>query len=258
MPRKRNSSRDQPPPERLQKVLAHAGLGSRREVERWIAEGRLTVNGIAATPGQHWRAGVRLTLDGKRLRLPKQRAGLRVLMYHKPEGEICTRSDPQGRPTAFDRLPPITGGRWIGIGRLDVSSSGLMLFSNDGGLARHLMHPSANIDREYLIRVRGTLNAALLQRLRQGVELEDGPARFTDIQPGGEGTGSNRWFHVALMRGRNREVRRLWESQGIQVSRLKRTRFGPVSLTASLRRGRWRELSPAELSILTQDTGYSG
>ncbi len=233
-------------------MLARAGLGSRREVEHWIATGRLAINGATAQLGQHWQAGMRLTLDGKSLRLPTQRVGLRVLMYHKPEGEICTRSDPQGRPTVFDRLPPIRGGRWIGIGRLDANSSGLMLFCNNGTLARHLMHPSANIDREYLVRVRGNVDEALLQRLRQGVVLEDGPARFSDIQTG----GGYRWFRVVLRRGRKREVRRLWESQGVQVSRLKRTRFGPVSLVGYLRRGEWRELCAAELRVLVKDTHY--
>ena len=262
MPHKQNHNRLEKPPrrsptERLQKALANAGLGSRREVERWIAEGRLSVNGATAQPGQHFQAGMRLTLDSKPLLFSTPRTSLRVLMCHKPEGDICTRHDPQKRPTVFDRLPPIDGGRWIGIGRLDINSSGLMLFCNNGALAHHLMHPSANIEREYLVRVHGNINQALLQRLCQGVMLEDKPAHFTRIRSDNRtGSGPYHWFVVTLMRGHKREVRRLWESQGVQVSRLKRIRFGPIALPPLLYCGQWRELTTVERQTLFQDTHY--
>ena len=238
--------------ERLHKKLANEGLGSRREIESWIKDGRLSVNGKTAQLGQTWRAGMNLTLDGKLLHLSQKKNELRVLLYHKPEGEICTRKDPQDRPTVFDRLPVISGGRWISVGRLDINSAGLLLFTNDGELARYLMHPSANIEREYLARVRGVVDDALLERLKRGVMLEDGLACFDDIHPasGDDHDGRNSWFYVTLKRGRNREVRRLWESQDIQVSRLKRIRFGFIKLPANLKRGFWRELGVAECKTL--------
>ena len=221
--------------ERLHKKLAAEGLGSRREIERWISDGRLIVDGKVAHLGQTWQVGMKLTLDGRPLRLSQRRLTTRVLMYHKDEGEICTRKDPQGRPTVFDRLPSIFGGRWIGIGRLDINSVGLFLLTNDGQLARDLMHPSANIEREYLVRVRGFMDDYVLRRLQEGVELEDGFSYFDSIRSVATGDSSNRLFYVTLTRGRNREVRRLWESQGLQVSRLKRIRFGTILLPSTLK-----------------------
>ena len=236
-----------PDGERLHKVLARTGRCSRRLAEEWIAAGRLRVNGRVAVLGLRVAPQDEVRLDGKRLRLHSA-AAPRVLLYHKDCGEICTRSDPQRRPTVFDNLPAVNG-RWLAVGRLDFNTSGLLLFTDDGALAQVLMHPSSNIEREYVVRVRGQVNDAILERLRSGVFLEDGSARFSDIRPGGEGC-SNRWFHVVLTAGRNREVRRLWESQGLQVSRLKRVRFGSLFLPASLRRGCWQELTSAEAAAL--------
>ncbi len=233
--------------EKLQKVLAAAGLGSRREMEVWIAEGRVSVNGRAATLGDRVGPDDRITVDGRVVAIAERaEQAVRVLLYNKPEGEICTRDDPEGRPTVFGRLPKLQGERWIAIGRLDVNTSGLLLFTTDGELANRLMHPAQAIEREYLVRVRGELDDAVLKRLTDGVLLEDGLAKFTRITSGG-GTdeGSNRWFHVTLTEGRNREVRRLWESQGLQVSRLKRVRFGQVTIPPVIRRGQYAEL-PAE------------
>src|SRR5690606_17494352 len=179
----------------------------------------------------------------------------RVLIYNKPDGEICTRDDPEGRPTVFDRLPRPKDGRWINIGRLDINTTGLLLFTTDGELANRLMHPSYEMDREYAVRVRGEVDDEMIERLKTGVMLEDGPARFTDIQQAPGGEGFNHWYHCVVMEGRNREVRRLWESQGLVVSRLKRVRFGPVFMTSDLPMGRWREMSQREVDILSEEVG---
>lgn len=246
------------PTEKLQKVLARAGFGSRRELEQWIAEGRLTINGKVAGLGDRAAPADRICLDGKRLSMERLAGpGVRVLLYNKPVGEICTRSDPEGRPTVFDRLPALEKGRWIAVGRLDLNTSGLLLLVSDGELANRLMHPSAQIDREYLVRVMGVVDADMLKRLREGVQLDDGIARFTDIAPmrGDEVDSINRWYCCTLMEGRNREVRRLWESQGMRVSRLKRVRFGPAMLNNKLPEGRWQELKPNEIAILYQEAG---
>ncbi len=240
--------------EKLQKVLAAAGLGSRRGMERWIADGRVMVNGQTAKLGDRVEATDDIVIDGRKLNRPRQKKRLRVLLYNKPEGEICSRSDPSGRPTVFDRLPPIAGERWVSVGRLDINTSGLLLFTNDGELANRLMHPSSNIDREYLVRVHGKVTDDMLKQLRQGVLLEDGVARFTDIVPG-ESSGANSWFTVALMEGRNREVRRLWESQGLAVNRLKRARFGPVFSPSWLRQGQWIDLEPRDIKALCKAAG---
>lgn len=234
------------PGEKIQKLLAAAGMGSRREMERAITEGRVTVNGQPAKLGDRASGSDTLTLDGKRVVMSESGVAGRVLIYNKPEAEICSRQDPEGRPTVFERLPHIKGGRWISIGRLDFNTTGLLLFTTDGELANALMHPSSVIDREYLCRVLGKVDDAMLQRLRDGVLLEDGVARFTDIVDGG-GEGANHWYYVAVMEGRNREVRRLWESQEIQVSRLKRVRFGNVFLPSSLRQGQWHEMDHKEV-----------
>jgi len=243
--RKRMQDRQYSEGERLQKLLARTGRCSRRLAEQWITAGRLRVNGRIATLGIRVKPGDEVRLDSKRLSLP-QAVEPQVLLYHKDCGEICAHRD--ARPSVFDKLPA-TAGRWISVGRLDINTSGLLLFTNDGALAHALMHPSSGIEREYVVRVRGAVNEGTLERLQTGVLLEDGIARFSDIQPGGEGS-SNRWFHVVLMEGRNREVRRLWESQGLQVSRLKRVRFGGLFLPASLRRGRWRILTASEVNRL--------
>ena len=201
--------------QKLQKVLANLGLGSRRKMERWIEEGRVTVDGSVATLGDRVHAGQALRLDGKPLQVDAAER-VRVLLYHKPVREVCSRDDPEGRKTVFERLPKLKGGRWISVGRLDFNTSGVLLFTTDGALANALMHPSNAIEREYLVRVMGRVDEPMLERLKNGVELDDGRARFSDIQEGG-GDGINRFFYVVLMEGRNREVRRLWESQGTAV-----------------------------------------
>lgn len=245
------------PGEKLQKVLARAGLGSRRDMERLIGTNRVTVNGAVAHLGDRVAEGDRILVDGHPVLLkaaPERHP--RVLIYNKPEGEICSARDPEGRPTVFDRLPPLRGERWIAVGRLDFNTSGLLLFTTDGELANALMHPSSGIDREYLCRVLGPVDDAMLARLREGVLLDDGVARFNDVSPGrGDSDSANRWFYVCLMEGRNREVRRLWESQNVKVSRLKRVRFGPVFLPARLRLGRWQDLSSSEVHVLYQRAG---
>lgn len=250
--------RPSPAGEKLQKVLARLGVGSRREVEGWISQGRIKVNGVLATVGQRVTATDAIALDNRLLQREETAIPLRkVLMYNKPEGEICTRDDPEGRPTVFGRLPTLKAGRWINIGRLDINTTGLLLFTTDGELANRLMHPSFEMDREYAVRVRGEVDDSMLARLKEGVMLEDGPANFTDIQSAPGGEGLNHWFHCVVMEGRNREVRRLWESQGLVVSRLKRVRFGPVFLTSNLPLGRWRELSQAEVDVLSEEVGLA-
>jgi 23S rRNA pseudouridine2605 synthase len=241
--------------ERLHKVLARAGLGSRREIEQWISAGRVTVDGQRAELGQKVSGRERIRVDGKPVRLrDAQRGAAEVLAYHKPAGELCSRADPEGRPTVFAALPRPRRGRWIGVGRLDYNTSGLLLFTSDGELANRLMHPAQEIEREYAVRVLGVVDPAMLQRLLDGVQLEDGPAHFDAIQEAG-GSGANRWFRVILREGRNREVRRLWESQGLRVSRLSRVRFGPIGLERALRPGRWRALTAQEQKRLYAAAG---
>ncbi|WP_241505970.1 23S rRNA pseudouridine(2605) synthase RluB [Parahaliea mediterranea] len=234
--------------EKLQKVLARTGLGSRREMERWIEEGRITVNGKPAQLGDRVDDSARLAIDGRPLdRTPAEET--RCILYHKPTGEVCSRRDPQRRRTVFDRLPKLKAGRWISIGRLDYNTSGLLLFTTDGELANALMHPSSNIEREYMVRVMGDVREEHLEALLKGVMLEDGLARFTDIQDGG-GDGINHWYYVVIMEGRNREVRRLWESQGLTVSRLKRVRYGEVFIPSRVKQGQWTELETKEVKSL--------
>ncbi len=247
----RDADSKAPPPqknEKLQKVLARTGLGSRREMERWIEDGRVTVDGRPATLGDRVGRKARIAIDGKPLSAaPAEET--RCILYHKPTGEVCSRKDPQGRRTVFERLPKLKAGRWISIGRLDYNTSGLLLFTTDGELANALMHPSANIEREYMVRVMGEVDEESLQRMVEGVMLDDGMARFTDIVDGG-GDGINRWFYVVIMEGRNREVRRLWESQGFTVSRLKRVRYGEVFIPSKVKQGQWIELTPKEVKSL--------
>jgi len=234
---------------RLQKLLAAAGLGSRREIEGWIAAGRVSVNGHVARLGDRAGPGDSIAVDGKPVARPKP-AQPRVLLYHKPVGELVTRNDPGGRRTVFDSLP---SGRWVAVGRLDLNSSGLLLLTDSGELANRLMHPRYEIERQYEVRVHGELRAGELEKLRAGVDLEDGPGGFTAIEAMTErkATGTNRWYRVALREGRNREVRRLFEALGHAVSRLVRVRYGPVALPADLAPGRWRELeNPAILQRL--------
>ena len=239
--------------QKLQKVLANLGLGSRRKMERWIEEGRVTVDGSVATLGDRVHAGQALRLDGKPLEVDAVEQ-VRVLLYHKPVREVCSRDDPEGRKTVFERLPKLKSGRWISVGRLDFNTSGVLLFTTDGALANALMHPSNAIEREYLVRVMGRVDEPMLERLKDGVELDDGPARFSDIQEGG-GDGINRFFYVVLMEGRNREVRRLWESQGTTVSRLKRVRYGEVFLPSKLKKGQWLELPQRDVDVIYQMAG---
>jgi 23S rRNA pseudouridine2605 synthase len=231
--------------EKLQKVLAGLGLGSRREIERWIQQGRVSVGTQTAKLGDRVDCHAKLFVDGKAIRLPTATHFVRrILLYYKPEGEVCTRHDPENRPTVFSHLPLLKAQRWIMVGRLDINTSGLLLFTNDGQLAQRLLHPSYEIEREYAVRVLGQVDTGLLKRLTQGVELEDGRASFARIEERG-GKGSNHWYHVVLKEGRKHEVKRLFASQGLVVSRLIRIRFGNIHLPLDLKRGQWREL-PAE------------
>ncbi len=236
--------------ERIQKLLSRAGYGSRREIERMVNAGEILVNGQRAESGQAIDENDQVTLRGQRLYLGSRlHATHKVLMYHKPAGEVCTLSDPEGRPTVFDSLPKIRAGRWIMVGRLDINTDGLLLFTTDGELANKLMHPSSEIEREYACRVLGEVNNDMLIRLQEGVELEDGKASFMRIKDAG-GEGANHWYHVVLAEGRNREVRRLWESQGVKISRLIRVRYGNITLPRYLRSGHHKELEVRELRKL--------
>lgn len=240
-----------PQGERLQKVLANAGFGSRREIERWIEQGRVKINGKLAKLGDRVTGEDLVQVGNRRVRIDRiSNIERRVIIYNKPEGEVVTRHDPEGRPTAFRRLPKLkSSGRWIAVGRLDINSSGLMLFTTDGELANRLMHPSKAIEREYAVRVLGNITRDMLETLVKGVELEEGPARFEDVVESG-GEGANRWFHLVIMEGRNREVRRMWEAVGAKVNRLKRVRYGPVMLGDRLHVGKSRDLDRKEMSEL--------
>jgi 23S rRNA pseudouridine2605 synthase len=231
-----------PQAERLQKLLAAAGYGSRRQIEAWIAAGRVSLNGAPARLGDRAGTGDRIELDGKPLALKAAGARPRVLLYHKPDGEMVTRSDPEGRPTVFQRLPPIPGGKWVAVGRLDINTAGLLLVTDSGELANRLMHPRYEVEREYAVRVLGALSPENRTKLLSGVRLDDGIGRFDRLEPSGAAEGANRWYRVVLREGRNREVRRLFEAVGCKVSRLLRVRYGPVELPRDLRPGNWIEL----------------
>ena len=236
--------------ERIQKVLARAGYGSRRQLEVMIKDGKVMVNGEVAKLGDQVNMGDTMRLDGKPLS-PKRlwQQPQQVLLYNKPVGEVCTRKDPEGRRTIFQSLPTPEQGRWVSVGRLDINTSGLIILTTDGELANRLMHPSNEMDREYAVRVLGEVTSEMMQNLRDGVELDDGKAKFADIQDAG-GEGANHWYHVVIQEGRNREVRRLWESQGVQVSRLMRVRYGPIIIPKQLKMGRWMMLNPSDLEVL--------
>lgn len=244
-----------PEGEKLQKILARAGLGSRRGMEAAIEAGRVKLNGKLATIGDRAIVSDQVQLDGRPIKLDSNSA--RIILYNKPEGEICTRKDEKGRRTVFASLPKLTGQRWINVGRLDINTSGLILFTTDGELANKLMHPSTEIDREYLVRVFGEVTEDKLDSLRSGVELEDGPAKFTDISEKENEGAINRWFTVCLREGRNREVRRLWESQDLKVNRLKRVRYGPIFLPSIVRAGQWLDLDASDIKILYKMCGLS-
>ncbi|MEJ1267485.1 23S rRNA pseudouridine(2605) synthase RluB [Pantoea ananatis] len=242
--------------EKLQKVLARAGHGSRREIEAMIAAGRVSVDGKLATLGDRIEnsKALKIRIDGHLVSIAESATEVcRVLAYYKPEGELCTRSDPEGRPTVFDRLPRLRGSRWIAVGRLDVNTCGLMLFTTDGELANRLMHPSREVEREYAVRVFGQVDDDKIRQLSKGVQLEDGPAAFKTLRFAG-GEGINQWYNVTLTEGRNREVRRLWEAVGVQVSRLMRVRYGDITLPR-VPRGGWMELDLPAVNYLRNMVG---
>jgi 23S rRNA pseudouridine2605 synthase len=242
--------------DRIQKVLANAGVASRREVERWIKQGRLVIGDKPAQLGDQLSGNERVFLDGRllRIRSPNERV-VECIAYYKPSGEITSRRDPEGRPTIFERLKPPRHGRWISVGRLDINTSGLLILVTDGELAHRLMHPSYEISREYAVRVLGRISRHQMKRLQEGVELADGLARFDSIVANG-GTGANAWYSITLHEGRNREIRRLFEALEIPVSRLLRTRFGPITL-ADMRRGTTRVLGIQELKELYNSVDLS-
>ncbi|MBT8437801.1 MAG: pseudouridine synthase [Gammaproteobacteria bacterium] len=243
--------------ERIQKYLANQGAGSRRQIDALLQQGRISVNGKTAKPGDQVAGREKIAIDGKLLRLQRHAARPKILMYHKPVGEVCTRSDPEGREDVFQNLPGLNQGRWVSIGRLDINTSGLLLFSNDGELANRLMHPSYEVEREYAVRVHGAVSPEMLQQLRNGVPLEDGKAHFDDIIDSG-GSGSNHWYHVVLKEGRNREVRRLWEAVGVEVSRLTRVRYDQFRLPKWLKPGKSRLLDEEVVKRAYQRLGLAG
>ena len=235
--------------ERIQKILANEGIVSRRQAENLIREGRIKINGQEAILGMSISRRDSIEIDGKTVEISAGTNPLRVLMYNKKVGEISSTKDPEGRPSVFLALPKISKGKWISVGRLDINTSGLMLFTNNGELANKLMHPSSKIEREYVARIRGQVEPDHIRKLLEGINLEDGKASFSDLQPGRKGK-SNQWFAMVIMEGRTREVRRMWESQGFSVSRLKRVRIGGLFLPANLRQGNYKELAEKEIKSI--------
>lgn len=243
--------------EKLQKVLARAGFGSRREMEKWISQGRVRLNDNVATLGDRAGPDDKIMVDGKKVaNTTAEDTAPRVLVYNKPENEICSRRDPEGRKSVYDHLPMIKHGRWVAVGRLDFNTSGLLLFTTDGELANRLMHPSANIDREYAVRVMGEVSDEMISAMLKGIMIEDHLCKFTDVRFFA-GEGRNRWYHVVIMEGRNREVRKLWESQGVKVSRLKRVRYGPVFIPSRVKKGQFYEMKTAEVVGLYETVGMT-
>ncbi|MFM8339140.1 MAG: 23S rRNA pseudouridine(2605) synthase RluB [Fluviibacter sp.] len=240
--------------ERLQKLLAQSGLGGRREMDAWIAEGRVQVNGQPATVGQRVLPGDRVKVNGRLVNLHGATRAPQVLLYHKPEGEIVSRSDPSGRPNVFSNLPRVRGGKWIAVGRLDFNTSGLLLFTTSGALANALMHPRNEMIREYAVRVLGPLDDDAKDKLKKGVELEDGPAALKSIEDAG-GEGANQWYRVTIAEGSNREVRRLFEAVGRTVSRLIRVRYGPFYLPPRLKRGQSLQVDEKDVEKLVKSLG---
>jgi len=244
--------------DKLQKLLAHAGYGSRREIETWISAGRITVNGKRAKLGDRANSSDRVLIDGKLSRLSSQQHDtLKALIYHKPEGEICTRKDPKGRPTIYDNLPAIPNGRWVSVGRLDINTSGLILLTNNGELANKLMHPSTGLEREYLVRIRGQASEQTINVLtKKGVDIDGTRARFESVQSSDMAEqGTNHWYRVVIKEGRYREVRRMWDAVGHTVSRLKRIRYGTVKLTRDIKRGKHQKMAPMQLEKLVKSVG---
>lgn len=242
--------------DRIQKILAHNGYGSRREIERWIEEGRIKVNGQVAELGCQIDGSERIEIDNREIVLNTENIDRQVLLYYKPEGEITTRFDPEGRPTVFESLPKIHNGRWIAVGRLDINTQGLLLVTNDGELAHRLMHPSHEIEREYAVRVIGEFTDEMADNMRNGVQFDDGISRFEEIL-WSDGSGANFWYHVTVKGGKNREVRRLWESQGLMVSRLIRIRYGNVELPKNLRSGQFVDIDDNVLKELVESVGLT-
>lgn len=240
--------------EKLQKVLARSGIGSRREMERWIEQGRIKVNDNVATLGERVSEKDAIKVDNKFINQKRTQVQQRVIVYHKPVGEVCTRDDPEGRKTIFSNLPKLSSGRWISVGRLDLNTSGLLLLTTDGELANKLMHPSGEIEREYAVRVLGDVSPEIIQQLKKNVPLEDGDAHFSDVKESG-GEGANHWFNVTLKEGRNREVRRLWEYFGFAVSRLMRVRYGNIKLERRVRPSKSEDLTEKEMELLYSSVG---
>lgn len=240
--------------EKLQKVLARAGIGSRREMERWIEQGRVKVNDQVAPLGERVSEKDTIKVDNKIVNHKSTQVQQRVIVYHKPIGEVCTRDDPEGRKTIFSNLPKLRDGRWISVGRLDLNTSGLLLLTTDGELANKLMHPSSEIEREYAVRVLGEVTPEIIKQLITSVPLEDGDAHFSEVKATG-GEGANHWYNVILKEGRNREVRRLWEYFGFAVSRLMRVRYGDITLDRSVRPAKSEDLTEEQMTQLYKSVG---